>query len=60
MSNYSSYAVRTPDNIYFVNRIGISRYMDIHNREVNEVPNYQNIQEAMKNMSYFFSQRKNH
>ena len=58
MSNYSSYAVRTPDNIYFVNRIGISRYMDLHNREVNEAPNYQYIQDAMKNMSYFFNQRK--
>jgi uncharacterized protein len=35
MSNYSSYTVRTTDNIYLVNRLGFSHYMDLHNREVN-------------------------
>ena len=54
MSNYSSYAVRTPDNIYFVNRIGVSHYMDVHNNEVDQTPNYHYIQEAMKSMRYFF------
>ena len=54
MSNYSSYAVRTSDNIYFVNRIGVSHYMDVHNNEVDQTPNYHYIQEAMKSMRYFF------
>ncbi|OCG40066.1 sulfatase-like hydrolase/transferase [Gilliamella sp. Bif1-4] len=58
MSNYSSYAVRTSDNIYLVNRLGISHYMDLHNREVDEVPNYQYIQEAMNHMRYFFQSGK--
>lgn len=59
MSNYSSYAVRTSDNIYLVNRLGISHYMDLHNREVDEVPNYQYIQEAMNHMRYFSQSGKN-
>ena len=54
MSNYSSYAIKTSDNIYFVNRLGISHYTDSHNHEVDETPNYQYIQDAMKNMRYFF------
>lgn len=54
MSNYSSYAVRTRDNIYFVNRLGISHYMDSHNREVNDTPNYQYVHDAMNKMRYFF------
>ena len=54
MSNYSSYAIKTSDNIYFVNRLGISHYTDSHNQEVDETPNYQYIQDAMKNMRYFF------
>lgn len=58
MSNYSSYAIRTPDNIYFVNRIGISHYMDSYNHEVDQTPNYQYIQAAMKNMRYFFESTK--
>ncbi|MWN05050.1 sulfatase-like hydrolase/transferase [Gilliamella sp. Pas-s95] len=53
MSNYSSYAVRTSDHIYFVNRLGINHYMDLHNRETDETPNYQYIQEAMNHMRYF-------
>ncbi|OCG22298.1 hypothetical protein A9G22_07690 [Gilliamella sp. App2-1] len=53
MSNYSSYAIRTSDNIYLVNRLGISHYMDLHNRETDETPNYQYIQEAMNHMRYF-------
>ncbi|MBI0005508.1 sulfatase-like hydrolase/transferase [Gilliamella sp. W8126] len=54
MSNYSSYAVRTKDNIYFVNRLGISHYFDAYNNEVNETPNYNLIHAAMNNMRYFF------
>ncbi len=54
MSNYSSYAVRTKDNIYFVNRLGISHYFDTYNNEVNETPNYNLIHAAMNNMRYFF------
>ena len=54
MSNYSSYAVRTKDNIYFVNRLGISHYFDVYNNEVNETPNYNLIHAAMNNMRYFF------
>ncbi|MWP61496.1 sulfatase-like hydrolase/transferase [Gilliamella sp. Pas-s25] len=59
MSNYSSYAVRTSENIYFVNRLGVSHYMDLHNRETDETPNYQYIQEAMNHMRYFFQPGKN-
>ncbi|OCG14952.1 hypothetical protein A9G24_05960 [Gilliamella sp. App6-5] len=59
MSNYSSYAVRTSENIYFVNRLGISHYMDLHNRETDKTPNYQSIQEAMNHMRYFFQPGKN-
>ena len=58
MSNYSSYAVRTKDNIYFVNRLGISHYLDAHNNEVNETPNYNLINAAMNNMRYFFQADK--
>ncbi|OCG04717.1 sulfatase-like hydrolase/transferase [Gilliamella sp. wkB112] len=54
MSNYSSYAIRTMDNIYFVNRLGISHYMDSHNHEIDSIPNYEYIQSAMNNMRYFF------
>lgn len=54
MSNYSSYAVRTPDNIYFVNRLGISHYMDSHNHEIDAMPNYSYIQAAIGNMRYFY------
>ena len=58
MSNYSSYAVRTKDNIYFVNRLGISHYYDCHNNQVDETPNYKTIQMAMDNMRYFFQTQK--
>ncbi|OCG07480.1 hypothetical protein A9G13_04375 [Gilliamella sp. wkB178] len=58
MSNYSSYAIRTTNNIYFVNRIGISHYMDSHNHEVNDIPNYEYIQQAMNNMRYFIKSKK--
>jgi uncharacterized protein len=58
MSNYSSYTVRTTDNIYLVNRLGFSHYIDLHNREVNAPPNYQYIQEAMEYMRYFFQSGK--
>lgn len=54
MSNYSSYAVRTPDNIYLVNRLGISHYMDSHNHEIDVTPNYSYIQAAIGNMRYFY------
>ena len=56
MSNYSSYAVRTLDNIYFVNRMGISHYMDSRNHEVDQTPNYQYIQDAMNKMRYFYQE----
>jgi uncharacterized protein len=58
MSNYSSYAVRTKDNIYFVNRLGISHYFDSYNKQVKETPNYKIIQAAMDNMRYFFQPSK--
>lgn len=58
MSNYSSYAVKTPENIYLVNRLGISHYMDSHYHEVNQTPNYQYIQAAMNNMRYFYQSSK--
>ena len=58
MSNYSSYAVRTKDNIYFVNRLGISHYFDCHNNQIDESPNYKTIQAAMNNMRYFFQTQK--
>ena len=58
MSNYSSYAVRTLDKIYFVNRIGISHYMDSHNHEIDETPNYQYIHDAMNKMRYFYQEGK--
>lgn len=54
MSNYSSYAVRTLDNIYLVNRLGISHYMDSHNHEIDAAPNYSYIQAAIGNMRYFY------
>ncbi|MDF7670149.1 sulfatase-like hydrolase/transferase [Orbaceae bacterium ESL0721] len=54
MSNYSSYAVRTLDHIYLVNRIGVSHYMDAHNRKVDQTPNYQYIQSAIEQMRYFY------
>jgi uncharacterized protein len=59
MSNYSSYAVKTSSDIYLVNRLGISHHMDLHNREINEIPNYQYIYEAMNHMRYFFQPGKN-
>ncbi|MCX8580610.1 DUF3413 domain-containing protein [Gilliamella sp. B3482] len=58
MSNYSSYAVRTTDNIYFVNRLGISHYFDCHNNQVDKTPDYKTIQSAMNNMRYFFQAQK--
>lgn len=58
MSNYSSYAVRTTDNIYFVNRLGISHYFDCHNNQVDRTPDYKTIQAAMNNMRYFFQAQK--
>ncbi len=58
MSNYSSYAVRTTDNIYFVNRLGISHYYDCHNNQVDKTPDYKTIQSAMNNMRYFFQTQK--
>ena len=58
MSNYSSYAVRTKDNIYFVNRLGISHYYDCHNNQVDQTPNYKTIQMAIDNMRYFFQTQK--
>ncbi|KES15080.1 putative hydrolase of alkaline phosphatase superfamily, partial [Gilliamella apis SCGC AB-598-P17] len=58
MSNYSSYSVRTKDNIYFVNRLGISHYFDVYNNEVNDTPNYNLIHSAMDEMHYFFQADK--
>lgn len=58
MSNYSSYAVRTTDNIYFVNRLGISHYFDCHNNQVDKIPDYKTIQAAMNDMRYFFQAQK--
>ena len=58
MSNYSSYAVRTTDNIYFVNRLGISHYFDCHNNQVDKTPDYKTIQAAMNDMRYFFQTQK--
>lgn len=58
MSNYSSYAVRTRDNIYFVNRLGISHYFDCHNNQVDKTPDYKTIQAAMNDMRYFFQAQK--
>lgn len=58
MSNYSSYAVRTRDNIYFVNRLGISHYFDCHNNQVDKTPDYKTIQAAMNDMRYFFQTQK--
>lgn len=58
MSNYSSYAVRTTDNIYFVNRLGISHYFDCHNNQVDKTPDYKTIQAAMNDMRYFFQAQK--
>lgn len=54
MSNYSSYAVRTPKNIYLVNSVGFSHYMDQYNKTVDDVPNYQYIHQALNNMKYFY------
>lgn len=58
MSNYSSYAVRTTDNIYFVNRLGMSHYFDCHNNQVDKTPDYKTIQAAMNDMRYFFQAQK--
>lgn len=58
MSNYSSYAVRTTDNIYFVNRLGISHYFDCYNNQVDKTPDYKTIQAAMNDMRYFFQAQK--
>ncbi|MDF7668038.1 sulfatase-like hydrolase/transferase [Orbaceae bacterium ESL0727] len=60
MSNYSSYAVRTLDNIYLVNRLGVSHYMDAHNHNVSQSPNYQYIHDAMNQMRYFYEAKDNH
>lgn len=54
MSNYSTYAVKTPTNIYMVNSIGMGQYMDEHNKLVSETPNYQYIHQALNNMKYFY------
>lgn len=54
MSNYSTYAIRTPNNIYLVNSIGMSHYMDKHNKIINETPNYKFVHEALNNMKYFY------
>lgn len=54
MSNYSSYAVRTPSNIYLVNSVGFSHYMDQYNKVVDDKPNYQYIHQALNNMKYFY------
>jgi len=53
LSNYSSWALRTPENIYMVNGVGISHYMDSHNRETREKPNYLYLREAMEQMTHF-------
>lgn len=58
MSNYSSYAVRTTDNIYFVNRLGMSHYFDCHNNQVDKTPDYKTIQAAMNDMRYFLQAQK--
>lgn len=58
MSNYSSYAVRTTDNIYFVNRLGISHYFDCYNNQVDKTPDYKTIQAAMNDMRYFLQAQK--
>lgn len=58
MSNYSSYAIRTTDNIYFVNRLGISHYFDCYNNQVDKTPDYKTIQAAMNDMRYFFQAQK--
>lgn len=53
LSNYSSWAIRTPENIYMVNGVGISHYMDSHNRETSEKPDYHYLREAMDEMTHF-------
>lgn len=53
LSNYSMWAVRTPDSIYQVNGIGIGHYMDQHNREQSGTPNYKYVYDAMDEMRHF-------
>lgn len=54
ISSYSSYGVRTKDNIYQVNAIGVSHFMDGHNKEIDASPNYKYVTEAMAHMSQFY------
>ncbi len=56
MSSYSAYAVRTPENIYTVNGVGISHYLDRHNRQASGHPNYSYVYDAMNEMKYFVDQ----
>ncbi|AFJ46237.1 sulfatase-like hydrolase/transferase [Shimwellia blattae] len=53
MSNYSMWAVKTPDTIYQVNGVGISHYMDKHNQDIPDTPNYKFIYDAMDQMRHF-------
>ncbi|MBJ3815167.1 DUF3413 domain-containing protein [Shimwellia pseudoproteus] len=53
MSNYSMWAVKTPQSIYQVNGVGISHYMDEHNRDISGDPNYKFIYDAMDQMRHF-------
>jgi membrane-anchored protein YejM (alkaline phosphatase superfamily) len=56
MSSYSAYAIRTPENIYTVNGVGMSHYLDSHNRQVSGQPDYSYVYEAMNEMKYFVDQ----
>lgn len=56
LSSYSAYAVRTPENIYTVNGVGISHYLDRHNRPASGQPNYGYLYDAMSEMKYFVDQ----
>ena len=54
MSNYSSYAIRTQNEIYLVNSVGISHYMNQYNQEIDSKPNYKYIHDALDRMNYFY------
>lgn len=53
MSSYSMWAVRTPENIYQVNGIGISHFMNAHNQEIDGQPNFKYVYDAMDEMRHF-------
>ncbi|BDH47667.1 choline-sulfatase [Salmonella enterica subsp. enterica serovar Choleraesuis] len=53
MSNYSMWAVKTPDSIYQVNGVGVSHFMDKHNRDRDGQPNFKYVYDAMDEMRHF-------